>query len=206
MHASASMRNLARDAWVWLKEWMHSPYAPYFLFTYSFVETLITLIPIDPFALAAMAADKKRAYSTALYIVAGSLVGALAGYAIGSFALNEWGTVLLGSEGVSRTIERLALIWNDHEFLITFTTAFVPIPKTPTIIAAGFLSGSVSTFIIAWIIGRTLHFAAEALIVRTATSENLSYGSRALNVASICVLLFVAGYLALSESGLSLLH
>jgi membrane protein YqaA with SNARE-associated domain len=198
------MQHFVSDAWEWIKAWMRSPYAPLFLFVYSFIETLITLIPIDPFAIAAMAADKKRAYSTALFIVLGSLCGALTGYAIGNVAFSEWGPVLLGSGGVQHAIERLAHIWSSHEFLITFTTAFVPIPKTPTIIAAGFLSGSIVTFIGAWITGRTLHFIAEAIIVRTATSENLSRETRLLSAAALCFFFAVIGYLVFVESGLSL--
>lgn len=199
------MRNIAREAWQWLKAWMHSPYAPIFLFAYSFIETLITLIPIDPFALAAMAADKSRAYSTALYIVAGSLAGALVGYAMGSFAYAEWSSFLLGG-AFGDTLLRIERVWESHAFLITFTTAFVPIPKTPTILVAGFLSGSLFSFIIAWVLGRTLHFAAEAMIVRVSTSERLSYSSRVLSVISIIFFLVVLGYLALTESGLSLWH
>ena len=196
------MQNLVKDVWDWLKAWMHSPYAPFFLFAYSFVETLITLIPIDPFALAAMAADKTRAFTTALYIVCGSLCGALAGYAIGSFAFTEWGTFLVGSERAAHVLSKLEALWTDHASLIIFTTAFVPIPKTPTILAAGFLSSSVVLFMLAWVIGRSLHFLAEALIVRTATSERLSAGSRALSVISLLFFVCVIGYLALTESGL----
>lgn len=198
------MQNIVRNTWEWIKAWMRSPYAPLFLFVYSFIETLVTLIPIDPFAIAAMAADKKRAYSTAFFIVLGSLGGALAGYAIGSFAFSEWGPVLLGKGGALHAIEQIAHIWSNHEFLITFTTAFVPIPKTPTIIAAGFLPSSLLLFILAWISGRTLHFIAEALIVRTATSESLSRETRLLSAASLAFLFVVLGYLVFTESGLSL--
>jgi membrane protein YqaA with SNARE-associated domain len=138
-----------------------------------------------------------------VYIVAGSLAGALVGYAIGSFAFNEWGTWLLGHGQALNAFTRLERIWFEHEFLITFTTAFVPIPKTPTILVAGFLSGSIPIFIVSWIIGRTLHFVAEAMIVRVSTSERLSYFSRVFSVTSILVLVVALGYIALTESGLA---
>ncbi len=182
---------------------MRSPYAPVFLFAYSFLETLITVIPIDPFAVAVMIADKKRVYSTALYIVLGSLTGAVAGFWIGQGAFHEWGVYLLGNPSALKAFDHVRGVFFQHEFLITFATAFVPIPKTPTIIAAGFLNGSMLTYVVAWGVGRTLHFVAEALVVQLSVGSELPRTLRALFLGSIAFLCVVVAYIALTYSGLT---
>ena len=188
--------------WRAFERGMRSPWAPLLLFTYSFVETVFTLIPIDPFAIAVMVADRTHTYSIAIYIVLGSLLGASMGYWLGHTALDSWGPTLLGSESAIRTFTHIKEIYLKHEFLITFTTAFVPIPKTPTIIAAGFLSGNIFVYIVAWALGRTLHFFAEAVIVRFSFNASLSYGMRALTVGSFLFAVVVAAYIALQYSGI----
>jgi membrane protein YqaA with SNARE-associated domain len=198
----ANLKTFVIEVWHWLERRMQSPYAPVFLFLYSFVETLVTLLPIDPFALAVMIANKKRVYSTAIYIVTGSLLGAVAGFWIGREAFDWFAPALLGSDAHAKTFLHFQEIFRNNDFLITFTTAFVPIPKTPTILAAGFLNMPMAPYVIAWGLGRTLHFAAEALIVRMSFEGSLSYGMRALTVLSLIFAFGACGYIVLSVAGL----
>ena len=192
-----------RKLWVWFEWCAKSPYALVFLFVYSFVETLITLLPIDPFVVAVMLADRSRTYYIAGVITVGSLFGAIVGYWIGWGAFSLIGSYLLYNEHSVQIFANVQEIFNANAALITFTTAFVPIPKTPTILAAGFLHAEILVFALAWLVGRALHFFGEAVIVRMSIGGDISRTLRIFAIASVAVVLVTVGWVAVAFSGIA---
>lgn len=101
---------------------------------------------------------------TGVCVVASS-VGALVGYGVGHFAWATLGQTLVEMYGQADKFQRYQTLVEDWGAWIIIAKSFTPIPFKFIAIAAGVASMNFSTFIIATLIGRTLHFAIVTVLV-----------------------------------------
>ena len=143
------------------------PYAERALFGLSFAEASFFPIPPDPLLVAMGAGRPDRALRFALITSLASVLGALAGYAIGALLMDTVGEWLLGIYDPERAVWGKILSWyEEYGALALLLAALTPIPFKVFTIASGALGFPLVTFVLASAVGRTARFGAEGVLLR----------------------------------------
>ncbi len=137
--------------------WSRHPHAPWYLGGLSFVESSFFPVPPDVMLAPMALANPARWWWLALITTVSSVLGGLAGYLIGYFAIDAILPWLQQSSywPAYRTAVDWFAAWG---FWAIFVAGFSPIPYKVFTIAAGGLSMMLLPFVIASIIGRGLRF------------------------------------------------
>lgn len=134
--------------------WARHRHAPYYLTGLSFAESSFFPIPPDVMLMPMSLAQPRRAMYFALLTTLASVVGGIAGYAIGYFAL-DWVAPLIEEGGRWSAAYNKASTWfTDWGFWAVLIAGFSPIPYKVFTISAGALSMAFIPFVIASAIGR----------------------------------------------------
>ncbi|NNM11180.1 MAG: DedA family protein [Pseudomonadales bacterium] len=156
-----------RRLYDWVLHWSGHPHAGWALFLIAFAEASFFPIPPDILLLAMAMSAPSRALRFAAICTAGSVLGGMAGYALG------WG--LWGSmdeffyryvPGFSvEAFDAIAQKFADNTFITTFTAGFTPIPFKVFTIAAGAALVPFGLFVLGAFISRALRFGILAALV-----------------------------------------
>jgi len=139
-------------------KWAVHRNAPIFLTILSFSESCVLPFPPPDVMLAPMAlANTHRAWFFAGLTTTFSVLGGLAGYAIGYFAF-EWIAPLLKSAGYMGKYQQAADLFNEYGVWVVFLAGFSPIPYKVFTIAGGVAHMALLPFVLASILGRGLRF------------------------------------------------
>lgn len=158
------MNRLFSRLYAWTLAWAGHRRAPWFLAVLSFAESSFFPIPPDVLLAPMVLARPARAVRLALLTTAASVLGGLAGYLIGYYALDvitPWLKELGYWSGYLRVHEWF-VAWG---FWVVLIAGFSPIPYKLFTIAAGALSLAVIPFVIASTIGRGARFLLVAMLV-----------------------------------------
>ncbi|MDR2891118.1 MAG: DedA family protein [Alistipes sp.] len=156
---------MARRLYDWVLGWGESKWGGVALFVLAFAESSFFPIPPDVLLIALCLGNPRRAFRYAAICTAGSVLGAVGGYAIGYFlwqnatgdytGLAEWCYAHLFSLeeflGVQAKFEQ-------YNFWAIFTAGFTPIPYKLFTIAGGVFGVDMWGFVIASIVSRGLRF------------------------------------------------
>ncbi|MEE3239463.1 MAG: YqaA family protein [Pseudomonadota bacterium] len=152
----------------WVLSWANSPYASPALFIMAFAEASFFPIPPDVLLLAMAMGAPERAIRFAFICTAGSVLGAIAGYALG------WGLWGIMDQwfyhyvpGFSEAVFiQLSQSFSDNAFVALFTAGFTPIPFKIFTVAAGAAAVPLILFIFTAILSRGLRYGLLALLIR----------------------------------------
>lgn len=161
----------------------------------SFVESALPLPLItDPFLIAGILLNRKKALLIVFITVASSVVGGLFAYVSALFFLE----VLMQFMTPAMTTEFNSLVDNAHAntFVITILGAITPIPYTLVAWVVAALKGGVLTFILASIIGRTVRYAIVGYSVYRFGPAASQYARRYIGLISIIIFILVAVYIS----------
>ena len=155
-HPGAILRNLYQ----WVIHWSATTHAKTALLLIAFAEASFFPVPPDVLLIAMGVATPKGALSFAGICLLGSLLGGMAGYAIG---LGVWSVVsgwfYAYIPGFTPEVfQKVSTLYNDHAFWAVFAAGFSPIPYKVFTIAAGATQISFTTFVVASILSRGLRF------------------------------------------------
>lgn len=138
--------------------WSRHPHAPRFLVGLSFAESSFFPIPPDVMLMPMSLAQPQRALYFAGITTAASVIGGIAGYAIGHFAL-DWVAPLIQTGGRWAAAYGKASEWfQDWGFWAVLIAGFSPIPYKVFTISAGALSMAFVPFLLASTVGRGARF------------------------------------------------
>jgi membrane protein YqaA with SNARE-associated domain len=158
---------LVRRLYDWVLSWAETPYGAPALLLLAFAESSFFPIPPDPLLMAlALGAPRKALYFAGLCAV-GSVLGGVAGYAIG------WGIWALVADaffawvpGVTpESFERVRAIYDRWDFWAVFAAGFTPIPYKVFTLSAGVFSISFPVFVFASALSRGARFFLLAGII-----------------------------------------
>jgi membrane protein YqaA with SNARE-associated domain len=123
-----------------------------------FLEAMI--LPIFPEIMLApmIVADRMRAWRLATICTIASVVGGLAGYAIGYFLFDTVGRPIIEFYGASDGFASLKQSFNDNGPLMIIIGAISPIPYKVITITSGVAGLDIWTFVIYGLIGRGLRY------------------------------------------------
>lgn len=139
-------------------KWARHRHAPRYLAGLSFAESSFFPIPPDVMLMPMALAQPQRAYYFAALTTLTSVLGGLAGYAIGYFAL-EWVAPLIQEGGRWAGAYTKASEWfQEWGFWAVLLAGFSPIPYKVFTISAGALSMAFVPFVVASAIGRGARF------------------------------------------------
>ena len=132
----------------------------------SFAESSVFPIPPDVMLIPMVLAQPARAWLIAGVCTAASVLGGLAGYAIGYFVFDAVGRPLIELYGGAQAFASFADSYNEWGLWIVFTAGLTPLPYKVFTIASGVTQLDVTVFVLGSLLSRGLRFAVVAALLR----------------------------------------
>ena len=141
------------------------PSAPYALGAVSFAESSFFPIPPDVVLAPMVLAQPKKAYHYAAICTALSVIGGLAGYAIGVYFWDTIGQWLISLYGGKDKIDSLLALYREYGALLILIKGLTPIPYKFVTIASGIAGYDLFWFVVLSIITRGARFFGVAALL-----------------------------------------
>ena len=157
--------NFVKRLYDWVLSWSESKWGALALFVLAFAESSFFPIPPDVLLIALCIGAVAKSFRFAAICLVGSVLGALAGYAIGHYA---WTTADGSYTALASwcfehifTVEKfndVKALYDKWDFWIVFTAGFTPIPYKLFTITGGLFGINLPMFVIASVVSRGLRF------------------------------------------------
>jgi membrane protein YqaA with SNARE-associated domain len=160
----------ARVGWLrglydWSMAQAERPYALWTLALIAFVESSIFPIPPDVLLIPMVLAAPTRAWLIAGVCTVSSVIGGLAGYAIGALLFEALGQPILALYGYLERFTEFQASYNAWGVWIVFGAGLTPFPYKVITIASGVTGLDPITFTVASVFGRGMRFFALAALL-----------------------------------------
>lgn len=196
---SPQKKGLLRRLYDWVLHWADTPYAVPALFVLAFAESSFFPIPPDVLLIALCIGEVKKSYRFAFWCSVASVLGGMAGYAIGAFAWEHVHEFFYRwVPGVNeKSVARVSSLYEEWNFWIVFAAAFTPIPYKVITILAGVCAINFPMFVLASAIGRSARFFLVAWLFRTYGPSIKDFIERRFAlVTTLGLLLGIGGFVA----------
>lgn len=137
----------------------------------SFLESTIVPIPLEAVLIPLMQARREKIWLIALMATLGCLIGALFGYALGYYLFDIVGDWIITTFSNPEQFEVVKQKMHEQGFWFVITLGIVPIPFQIAMLAAGATKYSLTLFLIASVISRSIRYFGLALIVYYAGNQ-----------------------------------
>ena len=199
------MMSLIRNLYDWVLKWSESKYGPIALGVMAFAEASFFPIPPDVLLIALALGMRSKSIQYGLICSIGSVLGAVCGYAIGSFlwwngveqfsqlAQFFFNSIPGFSPDLFYLIKTKYEVWN---FWIIFTAGFTPIPFKVFTVSAGAFGVNFIMFIIASTLSRSARFfLVSGLIWKYGKPMNVFIDKYFNKLAILFTALLISGFL-----------
>jgi membrane protein YqaA with SNARE-associated domain len=156
---------MIRALYNWTMSLAEHPRALWALAAIAFIEASIFPIPPDVLLIPMIIAAPRRAWLYATVATVFSVLGGLAGYAIGAFAYAQLGEPILLALGKADAMASFAQRFNDAGFWTVLTAGLTPFPFKVITILSGATGMSLPLFIGTAILARATRFFLVALLL-----------------------------------------
>tara|TARA_B100001939_G_C16810950_1_gene559962 strand:+ start:154 stop:732 length:579 start_codon:yes stop_codon:yes gene_type:complete len=171
------------------------PKAIWALALVAFAESSVFPIPPDVLLIPLIIANPRKAWLFATVTLVASVLGGLAGYAIGHFAFEQIGRPILEALGKAEAIEAYAHKFNNVGFWAVLAAGVTPFPFKVITIMSGATAMPLSVFIPTAILARGLRFFAVAALLRIFGPQIKDFIERRLALVFVAfVLILIAGF------------
>ena len=161
----------------------------------AFAESSVFPIPPDVLLIPLIIANPRKAWLFATVTLVASVLGGLAGYALGHFAFEQIGRPILEALGKAEAIEAYAHKFNNVGFWAVLAAGVTPFPFKVITIMSGATAMPLSVFIPTAILARGLRFFAVAALLRIFGPQIKDFIERRLALVSVAFLLIlIAGF------------
>ena len=157
--------NIIKRLYDWMLSWGDSRWGALALFLFAFAEASFFPIPPDVLLIALCLGAVARSFRFAAICTAGSILGAMVGYAIGYFAWQNGAgeytalaNFFFNHVFSVEAFEKVGALYDQYNFWIVFTAGFTPLPYKIFTISGGLFHINFVMFIIASIVSRGLRF------------------------------------------------
>jgi membrane protein YqaA with SNARE-associated domain len=157
---------VVRRMYNWVLGWADTPYGGPALFVLAFAESSFFPIPPDVLLIALAVAAPTRAWRFALICTVGSVLGGIAGYAIGVWAYPAIGQPLVDLYHGQAVMDKIAGLYAEHGFWGILIAAITPIPYKVFTISSGLFGYNFGSFLAASVIGRAFRFFLVATLIK----------------------------------------
>lgn len=142
----------------WVEGYADKPGAEWVLFLIAFAESSFFPIPPDVLLIAMAVMIPTKAFRYAMICSIGSVIGGVFGYFIGWAFFETIGHPILQFYGAMGHYENVRQLYDEHAFWAILAAGFTPIPYKVFTIAAGAFNVSLTTLVVASMIGRSGRF------------------------------------------------
>ncbi len=185
-----------RRLYHWVLGWADRPGGPAALTGIAAAESFFFPIPPDVLLIPLALGRPYRAFRFAALCTAGSVVGGIVGYLIGSSLYHVLGQPILELYGYMDQYERLGGMYAEHLVLTLGSAGFTPIPYKVFTIAAGAFEVPFLAFVVISAVSRGARFFLVAGLIRWFGAPIRSFIERYFNLLTILfVILLVGGFL-----------
>ena len=174
-------------------------HAPWWLALVAFAESSIFPVPPDVLLLPMVLAARHQWLRFATICTLASVVGGVAGYAIGAFLFETVGRPLIDLFGQDGTFEAFRAKYNEFGAWIVFSAGLTPLPYKVVTIASGAVRLDLIVFILASVLARGLRFFIVAGALWYFGPIIRLYLERYLWLASFLILAAAVGAMALAK-------
>ena len=189
---------MMRRMYDWMMRMAGHARAPHALFGISFVESSIFPIPPDVMLIPMILARRSKAWLYATICTAGSVLGGLAGYAIGYFLLEYLGRPIINFYGLADKFQQSATMFNDWGPWILIAKGWTPFPYKVLTIAAGAFQMALGPFILASIVARAMRFYLVAALLYWFGEPIRDFIERRLSLVTTAFLIaLIGGFVAI---------
>jgi membrane protein YqaA with SNARE-associated domain len=172
--------------------------APHALFGVSFVESSIFPIPPDVMLIPMVLANRAKAWAYATVCTVGSVLGGIAGYAIGYYLFELIGEPIVRLYGYGQRFQDTADLFNAWGVWILIAKGWTPFPYKVLTIAAGAFKMEIVPFILASIVARSMRFYLVAGLLFWFGPPIRAFIERRLSlVTTLFLVLLVGGFVAI---------
>ena len=189
---------MLRRLYNWTLELAARPYAFWALAAISFIESSIFPIPPDVVLIAMVIAQPRKAWAIATVCTVASVLGGLAGYAIGYYFFDAFGADILAFYGMEQQFADFRHLYDDWGFWFVMIAGFTPFPYKVITIASGVFGLDLLTFLIASVISRGARFFLVAALLWRFGAPIKAFIDRHLGWLTIAfMVLLIGGFLAI---------
>ena len=149
---------LLKSLYTWTLNKAEHKYSSWILSIVSFAESSFFPIPPDILLIPMIIAKRVKAWTYAFICTLSSVLGGVAGYAIGYFFYNSIGVFIVDTYHLSNSFGVFENYYNEYGMLIVLGAGFTPFPFKFITIASGVFNLNIFLFIITAIIARGLRF------------------------------------------------
>ena len=135
----------------------------------SFMESTFLPITIEIILIPVMVRNRSRwpgPWLLATSALVGSVLGGLAGYAVGYFLWDSFGSWAAETMGWSQHFQEYRDKIDNNGFLVVLSVGLTPVPFQVATLAAGAAAYNIALFILAIVIARGVRYFALALLVQ----------------------------------------
>ena len=150
--------NLLRSLYNWTLKKAEHKYSSWVLSIVSFSESSFFPIPPDVLLIPMIIAKRTKAWTYALICTLSSVLGGVAGYAIGFFLFNSIGILIVEFYHLSNSFNTFENYYKEYGIIIVLGAGFTPFPFKFITIASGVFSLNIFLFILTAFIARGLRF------------------------------------------------
>lgn len=177
----------------WVLNLSHSPRAPTALAAVAFAESSFFPIPPDVMLVPMVMANPGKAWRYAAIATVASVIGGIAGYAIGALAYNTLGQWLISFYGYGDKMEAFLQSYRDYGHWIILIKGLTPIPYKLVTIASGIAGYDFFWFIVLSIITRAGRFYMVAGVLNKFGGPIKAFIERNLTLVGIITLAGIIG-------------
>jgi membrane protein YqaA with SNARE-associated domain len=195
----AAPRRWIRGLYDWTIRWADTPWGLTALFLIAFAESSFFPIPPDVLLIAIVAANTRRWLSAGVLATAGSVVGAVLGYYIGTALMATVGQRIVEFYGAQAHWERVVEIYTGPVGVwFLAIAAFTFIPYKVATIAAGATGMPLVPFLAVSTLGRAGRFFLVAGLLRVFGAPIRAFIERHFDaMAMVFLVLLIGGFLLL---------
>jgi len=188
---------MIRKLYDWTISMADHPRALWVLAFVAFIESSVFPIPPDVLMIPMILAAPSRAWLIASVALVSSVLGGMAGYAIGYFAYDSIGQPVLEALGKGAAMEAFNDRFNDFGFWAVLTAGVTPFPYKVITIMSGWTGMPLATFIVTSILARGLRFFIVAALLWKYGEPIRDFIERRLGLMfTLFIILLVGGFFA----------
>jgi len=147
------------------KKMIHSKHMLSGITIASFLESTIIPIPLEAVLVPLMQSRREKLWLIALMATIGCIIGALFGYALGYYLFDMIGDWIINTFSTPEQFDSVTQKMQAQGFWFVLSLGIVPIPFQIAMLAAGATKYSLTLFLIATAIARSIRYFALAIIV-----------------------------------------
>lgn len=166
----------------------------------SYLESTIVPIPLEAIMIPLMQVHRKKLFLISTVALAGCILGAVTGYAVGFFIFDAIGDQIVALISTQEQFETVKQQMEMNGFWFVVSVGVAPIPFQIAMLAAGALQYSFLYFLIATTLARAIRYYGVALLVLVAgnKAESLFKRHKKSSTLITIVVIGIIWYLSVS--------